>query len=290
MKKIISAIICLSMIIAVTVTALAIVGDINEDGEADNKDVVVLFRYVSGTDKLEDESVYDFNGDGDVDNKDVVALFRYLSGGEIVTEPESESEPETESDAEPETESDIEPETESESEPETESESESETEKEKPVLDDSYYVYDSANDDPMIYVKIPEGYTAYDSYQGFPSIVCDDAPDGRCFYNFMFQDVSDVMTDESATRFLEAMKGTIGNYTKDNFESYEVDGIPVTKLDFTWGNKIQGHVVKQSLVKVYFDYGTVVIQLAFWDDVPGGMEAFNYSISYLGICEEALED
>ena len=54
-------------------------GDINGDGELDNKDVVILFRYLSGSEKLEDESVYDFNGDGEADNKDVVSLFRHIS-------------------------------------------------------------------------------------------------------------------------------------------------------------------------------------------------------------------
>ncbi len=53
--------------------------DINGDGYMDNKDVVALFRYVSGSEKLEDESLYDVNGDTAVDNKDVVALFRALS-------------------------------------------------------------------------------------------------------------------------------------------------------------------------------------------------------------------
>lgn len=56
-------------------------GDCNKDGSVDNKDVVALFRYVSGNEKAEDESLYDFNGDGEADNKDVVALFRYVSAG-----------------------------------------------------------------------------------------------------------------------------------------------------------------------------------------------------------------
>ena len=54
-------------------------GDMNGDKEADNKDVVSLFRYVSGDEKLEDESIYDFNGDNEVNNKDVVELFREVS-------------------------------------------------------------------------------------------------------------------------------------------------------------------------------------------------------------------
>lgn len=54
-------------------------GDIDGDGEVNNKDVVVLFRYVSGSNRSDDESVYDFNEDGEVNNKDVVELFRYVS-------------------------------------------------------------------------------------------------------------------------------------------------------------------------------------------------------------------
>ena len=55
------------------------IGDVNGDGAIDNKDVVILFRYVSATQKLNDEFGYDFNEDGEVDNKDVVSLFRYIS-------------------------------------------------------------------------------------------------------------------------------------------------------------------------------------------------------------------
>ena len=54
-------------------------GDINKDGYVDNKDVVLLFRFVSGSDQTVDETLCDFNEDGTVDNKDVVALFRYVS-------------------------------------------------------------------------------------------------------------------------------------------------------------------------------------------------------------------
>ncbi len=62
-----------------TEKSVKVKGDCNGDGDVNNKDVVALFRYVSGSDKVEDESVYDFNGDGAVDNKDVVALFRFVS-------------------------------------------------------------------------------------------------------------------------------------------------------------------------------------------------------------------
>ena len=55
-------------------------GDINGDGETDNKDVVILFRYLSGNNANVNVIALDINGDGSVDNKDVVVLFRYLSG------------------------------------------------------------------------------------------------------------------------------------------------------------------------------------------------------------------
>ena len=54
-------------------------GDINEDGQIDNKDVVTLFRYVSSAADDEYEEKYDFDGDGEITNKDVVALFRAVS-------------------------------------------------------------------------------------------------------------------------------------------------------------------------------------------------------------------
>lgn len=54
-------------------------GDINGDKEIDNKDVVLLFRYVSGAEVEAVESALDFNSDGEVNNKDVTSLFRYVS-------------------------------------------------------------------------------------------------------------------------------------------------------------------------------------------------------------------
>ncbi|MBQ7698996.1 MAG: hypothetical protein IJT49_01470 [Clostridia bacterium] len=54
-------------------------GDCNKDGEVDNKDIVTLFRYVSGNEKEEDETIYDYDQDGEVNNKDVTSLFRAVS-------------------------------------------------------------------------------------------------------------------------------------------------------------------------------------------------------------------
>ena len=83
MKKIISLIIILVTAAAVgacaVISAASVPGDLNGDNEVNNKDVVTLFRYVSGGNKVEDESMYDINGDKEVNNKDVVALFRSVS-------------------------------------------------------------------------------------------------------------------------------------------------------------------------------------------------------------------
>ena len=87
MKKTVSVILSIITAAALAVgiglsAGAALAGDTNGDGVLDNKDVVTLFRYISGGGKAEDESVYDYNADGNVDNKDVVSLFRALSSGE----------------------------------------------------------------------------------------------------------------------------------------------------------------------------------------------------------------
>jgi hypothetical protein len=58
-------------------------GDITGDGVTNNKDVVALFKYVSGADVDISVPALDITGDGAVNNKDVVALFKYVSGGDI---------------------------------------------------------------------------------------------------------------------------------------------------------------------------------------------------------------
>lgn len=66
-------------------------GDVNSDGDTDNKDVVALFRTVSTGDATEINTwAADTNADYFVDNKDVVVLFRYCSGDKSIvlsTEP-----------------------------------------------------------------------------------------------------------------------------------------------------------------------------------------------------------
>ena len=65
-------------------------GDVNGDGGLDNKDVVMLFRYVSGSGDGAIAENCDFNEDGNTDNKDVVSLFRFLSSGEAETSGKTE--------------------------------------------------------------------------------------------------------------------------------------------------------------------------------------------------------
>lgn len=64
---------------------LKLPGDINDDGNVNNKDVVALFRYVSGSSVTVNVAAVDINGDGSINNKDVVALFRYVSGGGTIS-------------------------------------------------------------------------------------------------------------------------------------------------------------------------------------------------------------
>lgn len=59
-------------------------GDVNNDKKINNKDVVTLFRYVSGTVTEVNTAALDINGDGKINNKDVVLLFRYISGSDVV--------------------------------------------------------------------------------------------------------------------------------------------------------------------------------------------------------------
>ena len=89
MKKIIAILLTLiftASALVFTGSASGRSGDTNGDGEIDNKDVVTLFRYVSGSAVNAIPENCDFNKDGATDNKDVVALFRAVSSGEIPEE------------------------------------------------------------------------------------------------------------------------------------------------------------------------------------------------------------
>ena len=106
MKKTITLLLAFIMTAAVFIStnifAAAHPGDTNGDGTVDNKDVVTLFRYVSGNVQGAVEENCDFNGDGEVNNKDVTSLFRAVSSGNIPewTEEETTEEETTEEETE----------------------------------------------------------------------------------------------------------------------------------------------------------------------------------------------
>lgn len=58
-------------------------GDINGDGEVNNKDITRLFQYLSDWDVSVNERALDVNGDGDINNKDLTRLFQYLSDWDV---------------------------------------------------------------------------------------------------------------------------------------------------------------------------------------------------------------
>lgn len=58
-------------------------GDINGDGQTDNKDLTRLFQYLSGWDVAVQTSAPDTNADGEEDNKDLTRLFQHLSGWDV---------------------------------------------------------------------------------------------------------------------------------------------------------------------------------------------------------------
>lgn len=55
-------------------------GDVNADGTVDNKDVILLFRYVAGWSVDVDTAALDTDGDNKITNKDTITLFRYVAG------------------------------------------------------------------------------------------------------------------------------------------------------------------------------------------------------------------
>ncbi|MBR4910921.1 MAG: dockerin type I repeat-containing protein, partial [Clostridia bacterium] len=69
--------------IDVTVTVNHIPGDIDGDGEVNNKDLTRLFQYLSDWDVEVNEAALDVNGDGKVNNKDLTRLFQYLSDWDV---------------------------------------------------------------------------------------------------------------------------------------------------------------------------------------------------------------
>lgn len=66
----------------VTVGTAVLLGDVNGDGEIDNLDANLVYRYFNGKVTLTDEQLAaaDVNGDGEVDNLDANTIYRYFNG------------------------------------------------------------------------------------------------------------------------------------------------------------------------------------------------------------------
>lgn len=58
-------------------------GDVNGDGQTDNKDLTRLFQYLSGWDVAVQTFAPDTNADSEEDNKDLTRLFQHLSGWDV---------------------------------------------------------------------------------------------------------------------------------------------------------------------------------------------------------------
>ena len=60
-----------------------VAGDINGDGNVNNKDITRLFQYLANWNVTVNEDALDVNGDGSVNNKDITRLFQYLANWDV---------------------------------------------------------------------------------------------------------------------------------------------------------------------------------------------------------------
>ena len=68
---------------AVTLPSGVLPGDINGDGNVNNKDLTRLLKYLAGESVSVNELLLDTNGDGRVNNKDLTRLLRFVSGEDV---------------------------------------------------------------------------------------------------------------------------------------------------------------------------------------------------------------
>ena len=94
MKKmlIVLAALCLMLTAVMGVTASAktavLYGDINGDGDINNRDMALLQQYINGWDVEIDETAADVNGDGDINNRDLALLQQYINGWDVTLGPD----------------------------------------------------------------------------------------------------------------------------------------------------------------------------------------------------------
>lgn len=94
MKKmlIILAALCLMMTAVTGVAAVSAdkvtYGDLNGDGDINNRDLALMQQYINGWEVEVDTEAADVNGDGDVNNRDLALLQQYINGWEVELGPD----------------------------------------------------------------------------------------------------------------------------------------------------------------------------------------------------------
>ncbi len=88
LSKAVSLVLCIAFVLCAVPAVAAstnntIAGDINGDGNVNNKDLTRLFQYLSDWDVTVNEEALDVNGDNKVNNKDLTRLFQYLSDWDV---------------------------------------------------------------------------------------------------------------------------------------------------------------------------------------------------------------
>ncbi|MBQ2391089.1 MAG: glycoside hydrolase family 9 protein [Clostridia bacterium] len=83
-KPLIAGVLCIVMMLSIVCTSSASasrqVGDVNNDGNINGKDVLQLRKSIIGLSELDDTRFADCNGDGNVNGKDVLLLRKYIIG------------------------------------------------------------------------------------------------------------------------------------------------------------------------------------------------------------------
>ena len=70
-------------------TEYYITGDLNDDGEIDNRDLVLLQQFLNDWDVTIHALAADLSGDGDINNRDLVLMQQYLNGWDVELAPSS---------------------------------------------------------------------------------------------------------------------------------------------------------------------------------------------------------
>lgn len=86
------------------------------------------------------------------------------------------------------------------------------------------------------------------------------------------------MTEQDAEQFLDTTVGP-GQYQFYGYKSYQVNGVDVVKIDYSWNSGL----IQQSYVRVYFKGADDVIMFGALASIPEGFEEFNDTIETLTI-------